>query len=91
LAALVSEPSSAMMCVVGEPDFASSKGKEFLMLAAPVATGLAVLDMAQAGRFAEIRDLFAPQLRPMVTAEALQAASAAELGRRGPSARSARR
>ncbi len=25
------------------------------MLAAPVATGLAVLDMAQAGRFAEIR------------------------------------
>lgn len=54
------------------------------MLAAPVATGLAVLDMAQAGRFAEIRDLFAPQLRPMVTAEALQAAWAAELGRKGP-------
>src|SRR5437763_2075566 len=54
-----------------------------MMLAAPVATGLAVLEMAQAGRFAEIRDLFAPQLRPMVTAEALQAAWAAELGRKG--------
>ena len=54
------------------------------MLAAPVATSLAVLEMAQAGRFAEIRDLFAPQLRPMVTAEALQAAWAAELGRKGP-------
>lgn len=54
------------------------------MLGAPVATGLAVLDMAQAGRFAELRDLFAPQLRPMVTAEALQAAWAAELGRKGP-------
>ena len=53
------------------------------MLAAPVATSLAVLEMAQAGRFAEIRDLFAPQLRPMVTAEALQAAWAAELGRKG--------
>jgi dienelactone hydrolase len=55
-----------------------------MMLAAPAATGLAVIDMAQAGRFAEIRDLFAPQLRLMVTAEALQAAWAAELGRRGP-------
>lgn len=54
------------------------------MLGAPVTTGLAVLDMAQAGRFAELRDLFAPQLRPMVTAEALQAAWAAELAQKGP-------
>jgi hypothetical protein len=48
------------------------------------ATSLAVLEMAQAGRFAQIREMFAPQLRPMVTAEAIQAAWAAELGRRGP-------
>jgi dienelactone hydrolase len=51
---------------------------------APVPTGLAVLDLARAGRFAEIRDLFAPQLRTMVTAEALQSAWSAELGRLGP-------
>jgi hypothetical protein len=50
----------------------------------PVATGLAVLEMAQAGRFAEIRDLFAPNLRSMVSVEALQTAWAAELARRGP-------
>jgi len=54
------------------------------MMATPVTTSLAVLEMAQAGRFAEIRDLFAPQLRAMVTAEALQVAWAAEFGRRGP-------
>jgi dienelactone hydrolase len=49
----------------------------------PAATSLAVLEMAQAGRFAQIREMFAPQLRPMVTAEAIQAAWSAELGRRG--------
>jgi dienelactone hydrolase len=54
-----------------------------MILASPVATSLAVLEMAQAGRFAEIRDLFAPQLRSMVSAEALQAAWAAELDRCG--------
>jgi hypothetical protein len=54
------------------------------MLATPLQTSLAVLELAQAGRFAEIRDLFAPQLRAMVSAEALQAAWEAELGRRGP-------
>ena len=43
----------------------------------PVTASLAVLEMAQAGRFAEIRDLFAPRLRPMVSAEAL----AGRLGR----------
>ena len=33
--------------------------------------------------------MFAPQLRPMLTAETIQAAWAAELGRRGRSPRSA--
>ena len=51
---------------------------------APGPLGLAVLDMAQTGRFAEIRDMFAPQLRAMVTPETLQAAWAAELARQGP-------
>jgi uncharacterized protein len=51
---------------------------------APESTGLAVLEMAQSGRFAEIRDLFLPQLRSMVSAEALQVAWAAELARLGP-------
>jgi hypothetical protein len=51
---------------------------------APVPTSLAVLEMAQAGRFAEIRDLYAPQLRAMVPAEALQAVWAAEISTRGP-------
>jgi uncharacterized protein len=54
------------------------------MATAPTTTGLTVLDMAQAGRFAEIRELFAPPLRAMVPPEALQAAWAAEIGRRGP-------
>jgi uncharacterized protein len=35
---------------------------------------LAVLTMLQEGRFGEIRDLFAPSLRPMVAPEALKAA-----------------
>jgi uncharacterized protein len=39
--------------------------------------------MARAGRFAEIREMFAPQLRELVTARALEAAWAAELGRLG--------
>jgi uncharacterized protein len=46
-------------------------------------TALTVLDLARAGRFAEIRELFAPQLRAMVPAGALEAAWAAEVGRRG--------
>src|SRR5215472_880954 len=54
------------------------------MATPPTTTGLTVLDMAQAGRFAEIRELFAPPLRAMVPPEALQAAWAAEIGRRGP-------
>jgi hypothetical protein len=51
--------------------------------AEPVRTSLAVLDMARTGRFAQIRDLFAPQLRAMVPAEALQAAWDTELARNG--------
>jgi hypothetical protein len=50
----------------------------------PVTTALAVLDMAQAGRFADVRDLFAAPLRPMVTADALRIAWDTELGQRGP-------
>ncbi len=53
------------------------------MLATPAEMSLAVLEMAQAGRFGEICELFAPPLRPMVTSEALQAAWSAELSRRG--------
>jgi len=40
---------------------------------APATTGMTVLDLAQAGHFAEIHELFAPQLRAMMPAEALQA------------------
>jgi uncharacterized protein len=54
------------------------------MLNVPEARSLAVIEMAQAGRFAEIRDRFAAPLRPMVSAESLQAAWVAELSRRGP-------
>ena len=60
----VRSQGSLLALVGGHPQ------KEFMMLGAPAATGLAVLDMAQAGRFAEIRDLFAPQLRPIVPAGA---------------------
>jgi uncharacterized protein len=49
----------------------------------PAETSLAVLEMAQAGRFAQIREMFAPELRPMITAGTIQATWAAELGRRG--------
>jgi uncharacterized protein len=49
----------------------------------PVHTTLTALDLARAGRFAEIRDLFAPQLQSMVPPEALKAAWETELGRQG--------
>jgi dienelactone hydrolase len=54
------------------------------MATEPAITGLTVLDMAQAGHFAEIHELFAPPLRAMVPPETLQAAWAAQIGRRGP-------
>ena len=50
---------------------------------APGPAALAVLEMARAGRFEEIRERFAPPLRPLVPAEALQAAWAAEISRAG--------
>jgi hypothetical protein len=50
----------------------------------PSEVGLAVLEMARAGRFDEVHDLFAPQLRPMVTTEALEQGWNAELERLGP-------
>ena len=49
----------------------------------PMQTTLTALELAQAGHFAEIRELFAPPLRPMVPPEALQAAWEAELDRQG--------
>src|ERR1700691_1845063 len=45
---------------------------------------LAVLDLAQAGRFADIRDRFTPSLRPMVAAAVLQAAWESEVALLGP-------
>jgi hypothetical protein len=43
----------------------------------------AVVDLLRAGRFAELREMFAPSLRPLVTAEALEAAWTAEVARHG--------
>ena len=54
-----------------------------MMATTPAATSLVVLETARAGQFAQIREMFAPQLRPMITAEAIQAAWSAELGRLG--------
>ncbi|MBJ7610566.1 MAG: hypothetical protein JF887_14250 [Candidatus Dormibacteraeota bacterium] len=50
----------------------------------PEDQALSVLDLARAGQFTEIRDLFTEGLRPMVTAGALQAAWEVELAERGP-------
>lgn len=50
----------------------------------PAAISTTVLRLAQADRFAEIRDMFAPNLRPMLTPESLRAAWNAELERYGP-------
>lgn len=65
-------------------DSPNSEPKEFMTPAAPGPRGLAVLELRQGGRFAELRALFAPQLCPMVSAETVQVSWAAELGRRGP-------
>jgi uncharacterized protein len=55
-----------------------------MMPDAPAPTALNVLEMARAGRFTDLHDRFAPQLRPMVPAGALQAEWDAEIGRLGP-------
>jgi len=47
------------------------------------AIALAVIEMARAGQFAEIRDQFLPALRDSVAPEVLQAAWQAEIGRVG--------
>jgi hypothetical protein len=54
------------------------------MTTALESVALAVLEMGQAGRFEEIRERFAPQLRPLVPAGAMRAAWAAEISRVGP-------
>jgi uncharacterized protein len=50
----------------------------------PQEVALTLLDSARAGRFADIRDRFAPSLRPMVSAAMLQAAWDAEGTQLGP-------
>ena len=50
---------------------------------APEARALAVVELARAGQFDEIRELFTPGLRPMVTVDGLRAAWEAELAERG--------
>ncbi len=49
----------------------------------PVPTGLTVLELLKADRFAEIRDMFLPQLRDLVTAEMLRVAWVAAAGAHG--------
>jgi hypothetical protein len=46
-------------------------------------TGTKLLTLLQAGNFADIREMFPPNLRPMVTPESLRAAWEAEIGRQG--------
>jgi hypothetical protein len=50
----------------------------------PSEVGLSVVKLARDSRFDEIRDLFAAQLRPMVTAKVLELGWNAELDRLGP-------
>ncbi|HEY7430730.1 MAG TPA: alpha/beta fold hydrolase [Streptosporangiaceae bacterium] len=54
------------------------------MNATPDATAMAVIEMAQQGRFTDISERYAPQLRPMVPPEALRGAWEAELAKHGP-------
>jgi uncharacterized protein len=50
----------------------------------PQTVALTILDLAQAGRFADIRERFAPSLQPMVSADVLKAAWDAEVAQLGP-------
>jgi len=54
------------------------------MTTGPATSGTTVLRLAQANRFAEIIDMFAPSLRPLLTPESLRAAWNAEIERYGP-------
>jgi hypothetical protein len=48
-----------------------------------IQAALEVLELARAGRFADVRDRFAPNLQPLVVREALAQAWDAELDKRG--------
>lgn len=50
----------------------------------PADTALAVIGMARDGQFSELRDKFAPQLRPLVPPEALRDSWNAEVAKHGP-------
>ena len=50
----------------------------------PASAALAIIDMARHGQFADLCERFAPPLRPMISADALQAAWEAELAGHGP-------
>jgi dienelactone hydrolase len=50
----------------------------------PVAKALAALELARAGRFAEIQEMFAPQLHALVSADALRAGWTSQLDPIGP-------
>src|SRR5690242_6095528 len=54
------------------------------MAAAPAQIALTALDLARAGRFAEILDLLAPPLRALVTPEAIENAWRAAIDKDGP-------
>jgi dienelactone hydrolase len=53
------------------------------MPTSPADTGTRLVELLRAGRFAEIPDMFPPDLRPMVTPESVRAAWRAELDRHG--------
>jgi dienelactone hydrolase len=50
----------------------------------PTQTGLAIVELAQSGRFDDIVEMFAANLRPMVSAEAIRSAWAGAVGQHGP-------
>lgn len=54
------------------------------MPTSPEQTVLTALALARDGRFAEVRDMLAPQLQPLVAPEALKTAWDAELAKEGP-------
>jgi hypothetical protein len=51
---------------------------------APQQAVLTALELARAGRFAEVRELFVPHLQDMVVPETLETAWTAGLARQGP-------
>ncbi len=55
-----------------------------MMLGSPAERALTAIELARDGRFVDVHGLFAQQLRPMVSPEALRAAWDAEIARLGP-------